>query len=71
MNERTVVEIAERFGMVIEGALGLPGDERSFRVYKGANQVFTGSEQAVRKFFVRYEKDRPQLFAERIHGYKE
>ncbi len=71
MNEKAISEIATSFGMDLEGALGLPGDEKSFRLYKGAKQVFTGTEQDVRIFFARYEKNRPALFMESMYAYKE
>ena len=71
MEHKTIVEIAQYFGLDLEGADGLPGDQRSFRIYKGANQVFTGDEEAVRNFLVRYERERPALFAERTYETKE
>lgn len=71
MEYKTIAEIANDFGLELEGAAGLPGDRRSFRVYKGANQVFSGDEEAVRSFLVKYEKERPALFTERSYAAKE
>lgn len=71
MGEKTVDEIAETFGLGIDGASGMPGNGTSFQVYKGAKKVFTGTETEVRNFFVRYERERPPLFAENSFGYKE
>lgn len=66
MNPKSISEIAESFGLTIE-----PENDNSFRVYKGVNQVFLGSEEAARDFFVTYEKARPALFEGSIFGYKE
>lgn len=71
MDDTAISEIAQSFGMDLEGAVGLPGDEKSFRLYKGAKQVFTGTEQDLRNFFARYEKNRPALFVESMYAYKE
>lgn len=71
MKRETITEIAESFGFELEGVVGPSEDDRSFRVYKGANQVFTGTEEAVRSFFGRYEKERPGLFVESLYGYRD
>lgn len=71
MSESAIDTVAENFGLAIEPTAGLPGNEPLFRIYKGANRVFTGNEQEVRSFFARYERERPPLFAETLHGYKE
>lgn len=71
MNERTIIEIAESYGLEVEPAAGLPGDDRSFRIYKGVKQVYTGNEMGVRRFFMRYELERPGLYFEGMFGYKE
>ncbi len=70
MSHRAIAEIAESFGMDIERVTDSP-DERSFRIYKGANRVFAGAEEEVRKFFALYEKERPALFVESMYAYKE
>lgn len=67
----TIAGIAKRFGLDVESAIGPPGDRRSFRIYKGAKQIFFGPEEAVREYFVHYEKERPGLFSESLYGAKE
>lgn len=71
MDDKTIAEVASTFGLDIEVASGLPGERKSFRIYKGANQVFAGTEEAARSFLVRYERERPGLFAESMYSYKE
>ena len=66
MNPNSISEIASAFGLTIEN-----DGESNFRIYKGVNQIFSGSESAVREFFVTYEKERPGLFEGSIYGYKE
>ena len=67
---QTIFEIAETFGLNIEAAASAEG-ESSFRIYKGVNQVFSGSEADVSDFLARYEKERPGLYQGSIYGYKE
>jgi len=66
MNPKSISDIAGGFGLTIEA-----DSESTFRIYKGVNQVFSGTEPAVREFFVTYEKERPALFEGSIYGYKE
>lgn len=70
MSEKTIIEIAESFGLTIE-AKSIPEHEDAFHVYKGAKQMFIGTEDAVRIFFTDYEKERPGLYEGSIYGYKE
>ena len=70
MSQKTIVDIAESFGLTVE-VVTIPDHERAFRVFKGVNQVFIGTEDAVRNFFMDYEKERPALYKENIRGYKE
>ncbi len=70
MKDRTIVEIGGTFGLTIEAAAAAHS-ETAFRVYKGVNQVFTGTEEAVRDFLATYEKERPGLYEGSIYGYKE
>lgn len=70
MSQKTIVEIAESFGLSVEAAV-IPGHERAYRVFKGARQIFIGTEDAVRNFFIDYEKERPGLYAGSMYGYKE
>ena len=70
MSERSIVQIAEGFGLSVEAAT-IPEQDHAFRVFKGANQVFIGTESAVREFLNGYEKDRPALFEGSMYGYME
>lgn len=70
MTKKTIVEMADSFGLTIETAV-LPEHENALRVYKGANQIFIGTEEAVRVFLTHYEKDRPGLFEGSMYAYKE
>ena len=70
MSEKTIVRIAEGFGLTVEAAT-VPEHDHAFRVFKGANQVFIGTEEAVRDFLNEYEKDRPALFEGSMYGYME
>ncbi|MGD9590395.1 MAG: hypothetical protein AB7Q37_15625 [Pyrinomonadaceae bacterium] len=70
MNKSRIIEMAEEFGLTIE-ALIIPEREKAFRVFKGANQIFVGTEEAVREFLLKYEKDRPGLFEGSMYGYLE
>jgi len=70
MNRSRIVELAENFGLTIETVI-VPERENEFRVFKGANQIFTGTEEAVRQFLIEYEKDRPGLFEGSMYGYIE
>jgi hypothetical protein len=70
MSERSIVQVAEGFGLSVEAAT-IPEHDHAFRVFKGANQVFVGTESAVREFLNGYEKDRPALFEGSMYGYME
>lgn len=70
MSERSIVQIAEGFGLSVEAAT-IPEHDHAFRVFKGANQVFIGTEGAVREFLNGYEKERPALFEGSMYGYME
>lgn len=70
MSQKSIDEIADGFGLSVELAL-IPEHERAFRVLKGANQIFIGTEDAVRIFLSEYEKDRPPLFEGSMYGYME
>lgn len=70
MTAKSVVEIAEGFGLTVE-MVAMPENEQAFRIYKGAKQIFTGKEEAARVFLSDYERDRPGLFAGSMYGYKE
>jgi hypothetical protein len=70
MNHKSIEEIAEDFGLVIE-KISIPEHEDAFRVFKGAKQIFVGTEEATRNFFVQYEQERPPLYAGSMYGYME
>lgn len=70
MSKKNIREIAEGFGLSIEPAV-VHDHENAFRVFKGANQLFIGTEEAVREFLSGYEKDRPALYEGSMYGYKE
>ena len=70
MSQKSIEEIAESFGLSIEDT-AIPDHEHVFRVIKGAKQVFLGHEEAVRDFFIDYEKNRPGLYEGSIYGYTE
>lgn len=70
MTKKTIIEMAEEFGLTVETAV-LPEHENALRVYKGANQVFIGTEDAVRIFLTDYKKDRPGLLEGSMYAYKE
>jgi hypothetical protein len=69
-DEKTVDEIAEGFGLTID-RVTVPEYESALRIYKGAKQIFSGTEDAARGFFVQYEKERPKLYQGSMYGYKE
>lgn len=70
MKEKSIVEIANSFGLTVETVI-IPDHDRAFKVYKGAKQLFVGTEEATRQFFTTYENDRPGLYEGSIYGYKE
>jgi hypothetical protein len=70
MKKKTIIDIAESYGLTVETAI-IPDHEPAFRVRKGANQIFIGTEEAVREFLADYEKTRPAPFEGSMYGYKE
>ena len=70
MSEKTVSEVAEGFGLTIERVV-IPDHEKAFKIYKGVNPIFVGTEDAVREFLSGYESNRPGLFEGSMIGYKE
>ena len=70
MDQRSVREIAESLGLSIE-TLFIEDHENALRVYKGAKQVFVGTEEATRDFLSSYGKERPAPYAGSIYNYKE
>ena len=70
MSDKTIFEIADGFGLNVEHVL-IPDHDRAFKVYKGVNPVFVGTEDAVREFLSTYGDSRPGLFEGSMIGYKE
>jgi hypothetical protein len=70
MTQRSIEEIAGTFGLTIE-TMAIPENENAFRVFKGARQVFIGSEEAVRNFLGSYDRERPALYEGSMYGYQE
>ena len=70
MSQKSILDLAEGYGLSVEAA-AIPENEKAFRIYKGANQVFIGTEDAVRNFLTDYEKGRPGLYEGSMYGYKE
>ena len=68
MKERTLEAIAEGYGLTVETVL-VPGHENALKVFKGARQIFVGTEQAVREFLNGYKS--PGLYEGSMYGYKE
>lgn len=70
MSQKSIVQIAEGFGLTVE-TVARPDTAAAFRVMKGSNQVFVGTEEAARTYLANYEKGRPALYEGSIYGYKE
>ena len=59
-NQPSIEQKASRYGLTLE-ILPLEDHDDAFRVYKGVNQIFIGTEAAVDEFLDRYEQERPKL----------
>lgn len=70
MGDKTIFEIADGFGLTIEHVL-IPDHDKAFKVYKGVNPVFVGTEDSVRGFLATYVETRPGLYEASMFGYKE
>ena len=70
MSEKSIIQIAEEFGLTVETASAADG-ESMYQIRKGLNAVFVGNEAAVRNFLSTYESDRPAMFEGSMYGYKE
>ncbi len=70
MQDKTIFETAEGFGLTIEHVI-IPKHDKAFKVYKGVNPLFVGTEEAVREFLSSYKHDRPGLYESSMFGYKE
>jgi hypothetical protein len=62
--------ITDKLGLTVERSV-LPGHPSAIRIYKGAKQIFIGTEDAVREFLADYEANRPKPYEGSIYGYKE
>lgn len=69
MSQKSIVEIAEGFGLSVEAML-IPDHENAFRIYKGVNPLFIGTEDAVRNFLIAYEEERHGMKRGATYGYK-
>ena len=70
MNQKSIVEIGEQFGLTVE-AVNMPERETVYKICKGVNQVFVGTEAPARDFLAAYETERPALFEGSMYGYME
>ena len=70
MKQNKLIDVAESFGLTVERTL-VPGHDAAFRLYKGANQVFVGTEEAAIQFLADYKDQRPGLYEGSMYGYKE
>jgi len=70
MSQKRMIEIAEGFGLTVETAV-VHGHEKAFRLYKGAKQVFIGTEEAAFEFLVTYKERRPDPYEGSMYGYQE
>lgn len=70
MNKSPIFDSASRYGLTIETVL-VPQNENAYRVLKGVNQIFIGTEAAVQEFLKTYENDRPGLMDMSMYGYRE
>ena len=70
MSQKRMIDIAEGFGLTVETAL-VPGHEKAFRLYKGAKQVFIGTEESAFKFLATYKETRPDPYEGSMYGYQE
>ena len=70
MSEKSIDQLAESYGLTLETDIQ-PDHDKTYRVFKGANQVFAGTETAVLDFLNQYDKDRPSLLEGSMYGYRE
>lgn len=70
MIQKPIADIAENFGLNIE-IQTIPDHEPAFRVFKGVNPIFVGTEEAVRAFLLTYEKELPKMVVKSGRGLKE
>ena len=70
MKEKKMIDIAEGYGLTVETTV-VPGHEKAFRLYKGAKQVFIGTEEAALEFLATYDKKRPDPYEGSMYGYQE
>ena len=70
MSEKSIDQLAESYGLTLETDIH-PDRDKTFRVFKGAHQVFTGTETEVSAFLNQYDKDRPSLLEGSMYGYRE
>ncbi len=56
--QKSIRDIAETFGLTIDVS-PIPGHDPALRVYRGAKQIFIGTDDAVRKFLAEYDPASP------------
>jgi hypothetical protein len=70
MSLKTIHKHAADLGLTIETVF-LPKHENAFRVFKGAKQLFIGTESAVEVFLNEYERERPGPMEGSMYDYRE
>lgn len=70
MARNAIIETAEKFGLTVETTV-VADQEKAIRIYKGANQIFSGNEEMARSFLANYHKDLPGLYEGSMYGYRE
>ena len=70
MDSGAIVAAAGRFGLTVE-KIAIADNGEAFKVYKGANQIFTGRAGDVAAFLNDYEKNLPGLYEGSIVNYTE
>jgi hypothetical protein len=70
VSEKSIIEIAEEFGLTVE-TVAMPEGDNAYKVLKGLNTVVVGNDAAVRRFLSTYEADRPAMLDGSMYGYKE
>ncbi len=56
--QKSVRDIADSFGLTIDVS-PIPGHDAALRVYRGARQIFIGTDEAVRNFLDNYDPAAP------------
>ena len=70
MDQTSLEEAAGKYGLTVE-AVAVPENGLAYKVYKGAKQIFIGTDEAVHEFLSGYGEKLPGLFEGSMIGYKE